>query len=319
MPVIVGHRGAPGYRPEHTRSSYEIAIDQGADLIEPDIVATRDGVLVVRHENEISGTTDVADRPDFADRRTTKSFAGHDITGWFTEDFTWDELSTLFCRERIPEIRPQNVQYDGAEPMLRLRDVLDIARSRGVGVVVEIKHAPYFASIGIDLASLVADEVTAGGWQDPVRAESLVIESFEESALRAVRDRGIRARYVYLLEQSGSALDLLLTHGSDAPSYRDQLHDVAALADRVDGISVHKNLLLAADSGFAARTLDAGLELFTWTCRPENAFLSRRFRGAGGPSAFGDWRAEWEEIRRSGVTGVFADHPDLACDAFGIG
>ncbi|MGO2846441.1 MAG: glycerophosphodiester phosphodiesterase family protein [Microbacterium gubbeenense] len=317
MPVIIGHRGAPGYRPEHTRSSYEVAIDQGAAFIEPDVVATSDGVLVVRHENEISGTTDIADRPEFAHRRTTKSFAGHEVTGWFTEDFTWDELATLFCRERIPQIRPGNVQYDAAEPMLRLRDVLDIARTNGVGVVVEIKHAPYFASIGLDLAPLVGDELIAAGWQDPERSGSLIIESFEESALRAVRERGIRARFVYLLEQTGAALDLVLAHGSGAPTYRDQLNDVAGLADRFDGISVHKNLLLAGDTEFAARAIDAGLDLFTWTCRPENAFLARRFRTPGGRSAFGEWRAEWDEIRRSGVPGVFADHPDLAREVFG--
>ncbi|HJA04039.1 MAG TPA: glycerophosphodiester phosphodiesterase [Candidatus Microbacterium stercoravium] len=316
MPVIIGHRGAPGYRPEHTRSSYELAIDLGADMIEPDVVATRDGVLVVRHENEISGTTDVADRPEFAHLRTTKSFAGHELTGWFTEDFSWDELKTLRCRERLPRIRPQNIGYDDTEPILRLRDVLDIAAAHGVGVVVEIKHAPYFSAIGLDLAPLIAADLRAAGWQDPGSAASLVIESFEESALNAVREEGIRARFVYLLEKSGAALDLLLAHGSAAPSYRDQLNDVASLAARVDGISVNKSLLLSGDARFAGEARDAGLELFTWTCRPENAFLARRFRAPGGSAAFGDWRGEWAQIRRSGVTGVFADQPDLAREAF---
>jgi len=316
MPVIIGHRGAPGYRPEHTRSSYELAIELGADMIEPDVVTTRDGVPVVRHENEISGTTDVADRPEFAHLRTTKSFAGHEMTGWFTEDFTWDELKTLLCRERIPRIRPQNVEHDGTEPILRLRDVLDIAAARGTGVVVEIKHAPYFSSIGLDLAPLIAADLRAAGWQDPGSAASLVIESFEESALNAVREEGIRARFVYLLEKNGAALDLMLAHGSDAPSYRDQLNDVARLAARVDGISVHKSLLLSGDARFAGEARDAGLDLFAWTCRPENEFLPRRFRAPGGPAAFGDWRAEWAQISRSGVTGVFADQPDLAREAF---
>jgi len=316
MPVIVGHRGAPGYRPEHTRSSYELAIELGADMIEPDVVVTRDGVPVVRHENEISGTTDVADRPEFAHLRTTKSFAGHEMTGWFTEDFSWDELKTLVCRERIPGIRPQNVRYDNTEPILRLRDVLEIARTRGVGVVVEVKHAPYFSSIGLDLAPLIAADLRTSGWQDPGSATSLVIESFEESALNAVREEGIRARYVYLLEKRGAALDLLLAHGSDAPNYRDQLNDIASLAARVDGISVHKSLLLTGDTRFAAEARDAGLELFAWTCRAENEFLRPRFRVPGGKAEFGDWRAEWARIRRTGVTGVFADQPDLASEAF---
>src|SRR5690606_26512957 len=214
MPVIIGHRGAPGYRPEHTRSSYELAIEQGADAVEPDVVATRDGVLVVRHENEISGTTDVADRPEFAHLRTVKEFAGHTVEGWFTEDFTWAELQTLRSRERIPDLRPDSAAFDGAERILSLPDVLDVARAGGVGVVIEIKHAPYFASIGIDLAELVARDVRAAGWQGEGAPGALIVESFEEQALRGVRERGIDARYVYLVERKGTAVDLLLERGS---------------------------------------------------------------------------------------------------------
>ena len=316
MTAIIGHRGASGYRPEHTRSAYELAIAQGVDLIEPDVVATKDGVLVVRHENEISGTTDVASRPEFAHLKTTKSFAGHEFTGWFTEDFTWAELQQLRCRERIAKLRPANTRFDGEEPILSLPEVLDIARDGGAGVVVEIKHAPYFAAIGLDLAPLVARDLRAGGWQDP-RHGRLVIESFEESALHAVRDEGIVAEYVYLLEKDGAALDLLLAYGAAAPSYREQLADLAALAARVDGISVDKALLLdPAGAPFAAEARERGLELFTWTARPENAFLSKRFRGSGPKGEYGEWRAEWRAIREAGVTGVFADHPDLARDVF---
>lgn len=318
MPVIIGHRGAPGYRPEHTRSSYELAIEQGADAVEPDVVATRDGVLVVRHENEISGTTDVADRPEFAHLRTVKEFAGHTVEGWFTEDFTWAELQTLRSRERIPDLRPDSAAFDGAERILSLPDVLDVARAGGVGVVIEIKHAPYFASIGIDLAELVARDVRAAGWQGEGAPGALIVESFEEQALRGLRERGIDARYVYLVERKGTAVDLLLERGSEAPSYSDQLADIPALADRVDGISVHKHLLVAKDEppAFAGRALEAGLDLFTWTCRPENAFLEKRFRLPGGSAARGDWRAEWALLAQIGVTGVFADHPDLAREAF---
>ena len=143
-PLVIGHRGAPGYRPEHTRSSYQLAIAMGVGAVEPDVVATADGVLVVRHENEISGTTDVADRPEFAERFTTKTAGGQDFPGWFTEDFTWDELSTLRCRERLPELRPESAAFDGQEPMLRLRDLLELLLSaaetqrREVGHVVEV-------------------------------------------------------------------------------------------------------------------------------------------------------------------------------------
>ncbi|GGF36771.1 glycerophosphoryl diester phosphodiesterase [Microbacterium sorbitolivorans] len=317
MTAIIGHRGASGYRPEHTRSAYDLALAQGVDLVEPDVVATKDGVLVVRHENEISGTTDVASHPEFAHLKTTKSFAGYEFTGWFTEDFTWDELQTLRCTERIPKIRPANAAYDGTDRILSLPEVLDIARAGGVGVVVEVKHSPYFASIGLDLAPLVARDLRAGGWQDEDRGR-LVIESFEESALHQVRDAGIDAELVYLLEDDGVALDLLIAHGSDAPSYRDQLADLGSLAERVDGISVDKSLLLDADApSFAGEARERGLELFTWTARPENAFLAKRFRGSGARAEYGEWRAEWRAIREAGVTGVFADHPDLAREIFG--
>lgn len=316
MPVIIGHRGAPGYRPEHTQSAYRIAIDQGVDAIEPDVVASSDGVLVVRHENEISGTTDVADHPEFAARRTTKEFAGHRITGWFTEDFTWAELCTLRCRERIPDIRPASAAHDGEERILALPEVLEIARAGGVGVVLEIKYATAFASIGIDLAELIARDLRAAGWQSD-GAGDLVVESFEEDVLHRVRAAGIRARYVYLLERRGSPVDLVVARGDAAPTYRDQLNDLGSLAPRVDGISVHKHLLLSAGGpALAAAARAAGLELYTWTCRPENAFLERRFRGRGGPASHGDWRAEWRELREIGVTGVFTDHPDLARAVF---
>src|SRR6478609_1251684 len=160
-PLVVGHRGAPGYRPEHSRSSYELALVMGVHAVEPDIVVSRDGVLVVRHENEISGSTDVADRMEFARRRTTKTIDGTELSGWFAEDFTWDELSTLRCRERLQKLRPSSASFDDQQPVLRLRDVLDrlreASRERGrdIGVVLEIKHATYFASIGWDVAALV--------------------------------------------------------------------------------------------------------------------------------------------------------------------
>ncbi|HXR44580.1 MAG TPA: glycerophosphodiester phosphodiesterase family protein, partial [Pseudolysinimonas sp.] len=144
---VIGHRGASGYRPEHSRSAYELAIALGADAVEPDIVATRDGELVLRHENDISGTTDVARHPEFAARRTTKTVDGASITGWFTEDFTWDELSTLRVVERLPALRPHSASFDGLQPMLRLRDLLTILddATRAVDLVAEIKHPSYFA------------------------------------------------------------------------------------------------------------------------------------------------------------------------------
>ncbi|WEG08093.1 glycerophosphodiester phosphodiesterase family protein [Microbacterium horticulturae] len=316
--LVIGHRGAPGYRPEHTRSSYELALAQGVDAVEPDVVVSKDGVLVVRHENEISTTTDVADRPEFAARRVTKRFAGYELTGWFTEDFTWDELSRLRCRERLPKLRPDNTAYDGQEPMLRLRDVLELAAAADRGVVVELKHAVYFASIGWDLPGLVAAELHAAGWADGIHP--LVIESFESTALAQVREQGIVARYVYLLEATGTPVDLALAQGRDAPTYAWTASPpgLDSLVGQVDGISVDKAFLTGATrpGTLVADAHARGLLAYTWTCRPENTFLSRPYRRGGGKRAFGDYTGEWGMLRDLGVDGVFADHPDLAVAVF---
>ena len=329
-PLVIGHRGAPGYRPEHSRSSYGLAVEMGVDGVEPDIVVSRDGVLVVRHENEISGTTDVADRIEYAARRTTKTVDGAEMTGWFTEDFTWDELSTLRCRERLPKLRGSSASFDDQQPVLRLRDVLDLIRAasldqgREIGVVLEIKHATYFASLGWDVAALVDAELREAGWA--AGELPLTIESFESTVLRRLQERGIRATYVYLLEAAGRPFDLVAALGQAAPTYRQTAAPAGldALAGTFDGISVDKRMILAPDklgrtAGPSPLVADAharGLQVFTWTCRPENSFLISQFRGRGGPSAFGDWRAEWGVIRDAGVDGVFVDHADLGVEFF---
>lgn len=321
-PLVIGHRGAPGYRPEHSRSSYELAFAMGVDAVEPDVVATKDGVLVVRHENEISGTTDVALHPEFADRRTTKRVDGQPLTGWFTEDFTWDELATLRCRERLPEVRTSSATFDGSQPILRLTDLLDLVRDgsvehgREIGVVLEVKHATYFASIGLELAPLIARDLRAAGWADGELP--LVIESFESTVLGQLRELGIAASYVYLIEAAGRPYDLLVAQGKHALSYKATVRPAGldALAGRVDGISVSKKMLLAKGSTIVADAHARGLKVFTWTCRPENRFLSPEFRGAGGASAYGDYESEWRMIAGTGVDGVFVDQPDLGVSFF---
>ena len=327
---MIGHRGAPGYRPEHSRSSYDLALELGVDGVEPDIVVSSDGVLVVRHENEISGTTDVADRIEFAARRTTKTVDGAELTGWFAEDFTWDELSTLRCRERLPKVRPASATFDDQQPVLRLRDVLDLVREaslaqgREIGVVLEIKHATYFASIGWDVAELVDTELREAGWADG--ALPLTIESFESTVLFGLQERGIRASYIYLLEAAGRPFDLLTLHGKSAPTYKWTASPAGldGLVGRVDGISVDRRVILAPDklgrlgsSTVVADAHERGLRVLTWTCRPENSFLIGQFRGRGGAAAFGDWEGEWAVIRDAGVDGVFVDHPDLGVAFFG--
>ncbi|MCR2825710.1 glycerophosphodiester phosphodiesterase family protein [Microbacterium sp. zg.Y909] len=329
-PLVIGHRGAPGYRPEHSRSSYDLALATGADAVEPDVVVSRDGVLMVRHENEISGTTDVADRLEYADRRTTKTIDGEQLTGWFTEDFTADELCGLHCRERLPKLRPASAALDDREPVLRLRDVLDLVRDaarvqgRPIGVVVEIKHATYFAGLGWDVAELVEAELRAASWDEGELP--LVVESFESTVLARLRRSGIPADLIYLLEAAGKPFDLVAGLGADAPDYADTVTPAGldALVGRVEGISVDKRMILAPDAlgrptGPAPFVADAharGLRVFTWTARPENAFLLARFRRHGGKAAFGDYEGEWQVLADAEVDGVFVDHTDLGVAFF---
>ncbi|MCE7481273.1 glycerophosphodiester phosphodiesterase family protein [Microbacterium profundi] len=321
-PLVIGHRGAPGYRPEHSRSSYELALAMGVDAVEPDIVATKDGVLVVRHENEISGTTDVAHRPEFADRKTTKRVDGQALTGWFTEDFTWDEIATLRTTERIPAVRTTSATFDGKQGVLRLTDLLDLVRAgsaehgREIGVVLEIKHATYFESIGLDLASMIVRDLRSAGWADGELP--LIIEAFESTVLARLRAMGIPASYIYLIEASGRPYDQLVAQGKAAATYKETVapQGLDALVGKVDGVSVNKRMLLAKGSTIVADAHARGLKVFTWTARPENSFLAAEFRGEGGKAAFGDYEAEWAVLADAGIDGVFVDHPDLGVAFF---
>jgi len=316
VPLIIGHRGAPGYRPEHTRSSYELAFALGADAVEPDIVITKDGVLVVRHENEISGTTDVAKHPEFAPRRTTKHIDGESRTGWFTEDFTWSELATLRAVERLPKLRQHSSTFDGTEPILRLSELLELVddvaerTERPLRLVAEIKHPSFFASIGMPLAEPVAEVLHAWGGR-----ERLTVECFEQTLLGQLRARGVSADFVYLVDVEGAAADLLARDGSSAIRYAEQLTTgLARLAGEVDGISVDKGVLLA-DPHLVARAHELDLQVFTWTLRPENAFLAAPRRRGLSAEDWGDWRAEFELIVGTGVDGIFVDHADLGVAA----
>ena len=324
-PLIIGHRGAPGYRPEHTRGSYELAIEMGVDAVEPDIVVSNDGILVIRHENELSTSTDVADHPEFAQRRTTKRIDGLDHVGWFAEDFTWDELATLRCRERIPGIRPGSASFDDQEPLLRLRDLLALlddhrARGREVIPVIEVKHASYFAECGHDMAALLDAELASTGW----KRRRVVIESFELTILRRLRERGTHAELVFLLEAGGIPADQLTDPTSRSYTEWMTPEGLDVLAAHVDGISPDKTVILAPDAEgratgpapVVARAHERGLAVFTWTCRPENAFLLPPFR-TGDLADYGDWRSEWAVLTRAGLDGVFVDHADLGVEVFG--
>ncbi len=322
--LVIGHRGASGYRPEHTRASYELAVALGADAVEPDIVATKDGVLVLRHENEISGTTDVAAHPEFAGRRTTKRIDGVSMTGWFTEDFTWNELSTLRAVERLPQLRQGSASFDGTQGILRFDELLDLLddvadrTGRSIQLVAEVKHPTHFASIGLPLDALL--DQALGRWNRPDR---LIVECFEQNILMQLKGRGIEARYVYLLESKGSAPDLVASFGRKALPYSAQLTSsgLARLARDVDGISVDKNLLLSVTdhtvttTDLVERAHEAGLTAYTWTLRPENRFLAPPHRVGKAPRDWGDWRREFDLILSTGVDGIFVDQPDLGVAA----
>ncbi|MDQ2697656.1 MAG: glycerophosphodiester phosphodiesterase [Actinomycetota bacterium] len=342
-PLVIGHRGAPGYRPEHTRSAYELAFALGADAVEPDIVATRDGMLVLRHENEISGTTDVATRPEFARRRTTREIDGTPLTGWFTEDFTWAELATLRATERLGALRQSSASFDGRYPILRLRDLFALIdeaadrQDRVLRMVAEFKHGAHFDAIGLPLDELFAAELDAAGWGRG--DERLIMEAFEPTLLDRLGARGIRGKRIFLVEATGAPWDLVLAGGSRAPRYdafvtEEGLFD---LAGRVDGVSVGKARLVddgraSASPGVAASAADgvappltgsdlvdaahsAGLEIYTWTLRPENRFLAPGFRRGRARAAFGDWFGEFGQVIGTGVDGIFVDHPDLGVEA----
>jgi glycerophosphoryl diester phosphodiesterase len=328
-PIVIGHRGASGYRPEHTLASYQLAIEMGADFIEPDLVATKDGVLVARHENDISGTTNVADHPEFAARRTTKVIDGVPITGWFTEDFTLAELKTLRAKERLPQLRPQNTAYDGRFEVPTLQEIIDLARHSGrggrVGIYPETKHPSYFASIGLPLEERLVDILDRNGYRG--KEAPVFIQSFEVGNLKKLRTM-TRLPLIQLLDASGKPYDFVLS--GDPRTYAD-LAKAAGLADiatYADGVGVNKSLIVPRDANnnlLPPTTLirDAhavGLLVHGWTFRAENNFLPNEFR-LGNPAdpdylrRYGDADAEDRLFFALGIDGEFADQPDIAVAA----
>ncbi|WP_107764981.1 glycerophosphodiester phosphodiesterase [Nocardioides terrigena] len=315
-PVVIGHRGASGYRPEHTIAAYELAIRQGADYIEPDLVSTRDGVLVARHENEISGTTDVADHPEFADRRTTKTIDDRPVTGWFTEDFTYKELRTLRAVERLPGVRPDNTAYDGDFRVPTLDEVLKLARREGVGVYPETKHPTYFDSIGLSLEEPLVAALEKRRMDDA--DDEVVIQSFEVSNLRDL-DAMVDVDLAQLVDGAGGPFDLPGTTYASMVTAA----GLRTIATYADGLGAAKNWVLPRDAsgatGAPSAVVDdahaAGLVVHVWTLRRENQFMATNFRVGTDPNAPGDMYAESLAFLDAGVDGLFSDNPDIAAQA----
>lgn len=326
-PLVIGHRGASGYRPEHTLAAYELAIDLGADYIEPDLVSTKDGVLVARHENEIAGTTDVADRPEFASRRTTKTIDGIAFTGWFTEDFTLAELKTLRAKERIPELRQRNTLYDGRFEVPTLQEVIDLAQRkskeqrRTIGIYPETKHPSYFDSIGLSMEEPLVRTLRNSGLDHPKAA--VFVQSFEVGNLRELS----RLTRVPLVQLFGGAtqrpFDFVL---SGDPRTYGQLATPAGLreiARYADGVGPSKNYLVPRDAAgnslpptrFVDDAHDAGLLVHPYTFRNENSFLPAELRKGTVPADYGRALDEYAQFYALGVDGLFSDNPDTAVEA----
>jgi glycerophosphoryl diester phosphodiesterase len=331
-PFVIAHRGASGYVPEHTLPGYFIAIQQGTDYVEPDLVISKDGALLARHENEIGGTTDVASRPEFAARKATKSIDGKDVTGWFTEDFTLAELKTLRARERLPELRRANTRYDGAFEIPTFDEVLDLvaaadaqraasARAAGkpppprIGIYPETKHPSYFASLGLSFDDRMLEALTRHGYTK--RSDPICLQSFEVANLKALRRR-TDLPIVQLVEPTGQAFDFTLA--GDARTYSNLMSDegLKEIAGYADAIGPHKWMVVqfgesgARDTGLARRARAQGLGIHVWTLRAENEFLPVALRSAGDAAAHGNLDHEIRALLDAGITGFFSDHPDIA-------
>ncbi len=332
-PAVTGHRGASALRPEHTLSAYLQAIDDGADIIEPDLVATRDGVLVARHENDISGTTNVATASQFAGRKTTKIIDGIPVTGWFTEDFTLAELKTLHAKERIPANRPANAAFDGQFEVPTLQEVIDLvkkeslARNKVIGIYPETKHPTYFKSIGLPLEKRLVDQLVASGYRG--RSAAVFIQSFEVGNLKELRALS-DMRIVQLIDNPknppaangaprNAPYDFVAA--GNPRTYADMvtpagLKEIAAYADVV---SPYKEVIIArtaanelgTPTSFVADAKAAGLKVHTWTLRPENPFLPIGMRkpDVTSLSQRGDSAAEINAYLKAGIDGFFTDDP----------
>ncbi len=315
--IVIAHRGASGERPEHTLLAYQLAIEQGADFIEPDLVPTKDGALVARHENEISGTTDIAAHPEFADRKTTKTIDGEKVTGWFTEDFTLAELKTLRARERLPQLRPGNTRCDGQAEIPTLEEVIALAQraskrtGRTIGIYPETKHPSYFASIGLPIEERLVATLRKAGWD---RADAPVfIQSFEVANLRKLKGM-TRVPLIQLMAAKGGPAD------GAAPSYAAMTtpEGLKTIAQYARGIGPEKAMILPASgtpTSLIADAHGAGLAVHPWTFRAENFFLSPSYRRGAKPAEHGQLSEEIRYFIDLGVNGVFSDFPYIAVSA----
>jgi glycerophosphoryl diester phosphodiesterase len=322
-PIVLGHRGASGYRPEHTLASYELAVQMGADYIEPDLVPTKDGQLVARHENEIGGTTDVGSRPEFAGRKATKTIDGRPVTGWFTEDFTLAELKTLRAVERLPALRKNNTIYNGRYQVPTLQEVIDLAKRLGrqhhrrVGIFPETKHPTYFRSIGLPLEATVVTTLKRNGLDHP--DGRAIVQSFEPTSLRML-DKALRVPALQAISTSGAPYDTVAN--GRGPTFNDMVTPAGLkeIGTYAEWIGPEKNRVIPrkADGSLgtpAPLVKDAhaaGLKVSPYTFRNENEFLPTDLRNGTAPGDYGQILKEYDIFYRTGIDGLFSDNPDTA-------
>jgi glycerophosphoryl diester phosphodiesterase len=326
-PLLFGHRGASGYRPEHTLASYDLAIRMGADVIEPDLVSTKDHVLVARHENDITATTDVAAHPEFAARKATKVIDGISETGWFTEDFTLAELQTLRAVERLPDVRQENTIYDGRYQVPTFQQVIDLAKresartGRRIGLAPETKHPTYFDSIGLSLEEPVVQALRRNGLDN--RRSRIYLQSFEEANLRELHTRfHLRVNLLQLTTAGPTARPFDHVVAGDPETYAQMttpqgLKEISTYADVLGPDKAQIFPRDAAGNSGAPTSLvrdshDAGLTVVPYTVRAENQFLPAQYRKGTNPNDFGNAFGEFQDLFGTGIDGLFSDQTDIA-------
>lgn len=327
-PIVIAHRGASGYLPEHTLAAYEKAMQMGADFIEPDLVSTKDGVLIARHESRLDSTTDVADHPEFAHLRTKKRIDGRAVTGWFSEDFTLAQIKMLKARERLSELRTKGAQHDGMYAVPTLEEILKLLATwqdqhgKRIGIYPETKHPTHFASIGLAMEGELVRQLHEAGFrteEDPVFIQSFEIDNLK--ALNKITD----IRLIQLLLDEGGPYDQVLLDNPisyDAMATREGLRDIARYAD---GVGPYKGMILAPTaqgvlnpdtaSDLLTDAHAVNLAVHPYTFRAENYFLPASLKADGSEGDLGNMAAELDVYIQLGIDGFFTDHPDIGVAA----
>jgi glycerophosphoryl diester phosphodiesterase len=331
-PIVIAHRGASGYVPEHTLAAFAMAILQGADFIEPDLVITKDGHLIARHDNLLDLTTDVSSKPEFAGRKTTKTVDGAAVTGWFSEDFTLEEIKTLRAIERIPDVRSANARLDGQFDIPTLQEIIDLAQAfekflgHRIGLYPETKHPTYFDRLGLSLEEPLVKVLRRNGYEG--RSTRVFIQSFEINNLRKLKSM-TRIPLVQLLWIDGKPFDVEAEDGTLTYEQMATPPGLAQVASYAQGVGPEKRFIIPLDSSgnldpsratqFVQHAHAVGLQVHPYTFCSENVFLPANFRSSSDPNVLGDGIGEINSFLRTGIDGFFTDHTErgiIARDAF---